>query len=102
MNRFHDGEVLHGDTSSHHTGLSYRHWAREHRTVYGGGGITPDIFVSFDTSYPVPSITLLYVNGTLNRFIYPGIFSIYPPSRPSKDRQISTPDITMRRRSMKH
>ncbi len=70
MNRFHDGEVLHGDTSTHHTGLAYKTLGPEHRTVYGGGGITPDIFVGFDTTTLSHSITLLYVNGTLNRFIY--------------------------------
>lgn len=70
LNRFHDGEVLQGDTSSHHRGLAYKTLGPEHRTVYGGGGITPDIFVGFDTTTLSHSITLLYVNGTLNRFIY--------------------------------
>jgi carboxyl-terminal processing protease len=70
MNRFHDGEVLHGDTSTHHTGLAFKTLGPEHRTVYGAGGITPDIFVSFDTTTLSHNITLLYVNGTLNRFIY--------------------------------
>ena len=59
-----------GDTSSHHRGLAYKTLGPEHRTVYGGGGITPDIFVGFDTTTLSHSITLLYVNGTLNRFIY--------------------------------
>jgi carboxyl-terminal processing protease len=68
MKRFHDGEVLHGDSS--HTGAAYRTLGPEKRTVFGGGGITPDIFVGFDTSTLSRSITSLYVNGTLNRFIY--------------------------------
>jgi carboxyl-terminal processing protease len=70
MNRFHDGEVLHGDTATHHTGLVFKTLGPDQRTVYGGGGVTPDIFVSFDTSTLSRSITLLYINGTLNRFIY--------------------------------
>ncbi|HEV3413282.1 MAG TPA: S41 family peptidase [Puia sp.] len=70
MRRFHDGEVLHGDTSAHHAGPAFRTLGPQQRTVYGGGGITPDIFVSFDTSTLSHSITLLYVNGTINRFIY--------------------------------
>ncbi|HTR28929.1 MAG TPA: S41 family peptidase [Puia sp.] len=70
MKRFHDGEVLHGDTAMHHSGLAYKTLGPERRTVYGGGGITPDIFVSFDTSTFSRNITLLYVNGTLSRFIY--------------------------------
>jgi carboxyl-terminal processing protease len=70
MKRFHDGEVLHGDTSTHHAGPSYKTLGPEQRTVYGGGGITPDIFVGFDTSTLSRSITSLYVTGSLSRFIY--------------------------------
>ena len=70
MKRFHDGEVLHGDTTSRHAGPAYRTLGPEHRTVYGGGGITPDIFIGFDTSTFSRSTTTLYVDGTLSRFIY--------------------------------
>ncbi|HEV3326277.1 MAG TPA: S41 family peptidase [Puia sp.] len=70
MKRFHDGEVLHGDTSTRHAGLAFKTLGPEKRTVYGGGGITPDIFVGFDTSTLSRSITSLYVDGTLTRFIY--------------------------------
>jgi carboxyl-terminal processing protease len=69
MNRFHDGEVLHGDTGVH-TGPSYKTLGKDHRTVFGGGGITPDIFIGFDTTTLVKNITDLYVDGTLSRFIY--------------------------------
>ncbi len=69
MNRFHDGEVIHGDTAMH-SGPAFTTLGPEKRRVYGGGGIIPDIFVSFDTSTLSHSITSLYVNGTLNRFIY--------------------------------
>jgi carboxyl-terminal processing protease len=68
MKRFHDGEVLHGDTASVHNGKIYK--TSGGRTVYGGGGITPDIFVAFDTATIDHSITSLYVNNTLNRFVY--------------------------------
>ena len=70
INRFHDGEVLHGDTSTAHTGPAYKTLGKEKRTVFGGGGITPDIFVGFDTTTLAKNITSLYVEGTLNRFIY--------------------------------
>ena len=70
MKRFHDGEVLHGDTTTRHAGPAYRTLGPEHRTVYGGGGITPDIFIGFDTSTFSRSATALYVSGTLSRFIY--------------------------------
>jgi carboxyl-terminal processing protease len=70
MKRFHDGEVLHGDTTTQHAGPAYRTLGPDHRTVYGGGGITPDIFIGFDTSTFSRSTTTLYVDGTLSRFIY--------------------------------
>jgi carboxyl-terminal processing protease len=68
LKRFHDGEVLHGDTSSIHTGQAYK--TKGGRTVYGGGGITPDIFVPFDTNSISKSLTSLYITGMLNRFSY--------------------------------
>ena len=68
LKRFHDGEVLHGDTA--HAGPAYKTLGPEHRTVYGGGGITPDIFIGFDTSTLSRTTASLYVDGTLNRFIY--------------------------------
>ena len=70
LQRFHDGEVLHGDTTTRHSGPAFRTLGPEKRTVFGGGGITPDIFVGFDTSTLSKSITALYVDGTLSRFIY--------------------------------
>ena len=68
LKRFHDGEVLHGDTSSIHAGQAYK--TKGGRTVYGGGGITPDIFVPFDTNSISKSLTSLYITGMLNRFVY--------------------------------
>jgi carboxyl-terminal processing protease len=70
IKRFHDGEVLHGDTTTKHAGPAYKTLGPEHRTVYGGGGITPDIFIGFDTSTFSRSTAALYMDGTLNRFIY--------------------------------
>jgi len=70
IKRFHDGEVLHGDTTTTHPGTIYRTLGKEKRAVFGGGGITPDIFVGFDTSTLAKNITALYVEGTLSRFIY--------------------------------
>lgn len=68
IERFHNGEALHGDTSTVHTGPVYK--TPQGRMVYGGGGITPDVFVAFDTNRISKSITSLYVNGTLGNFIY--------------------------------
>jgi carboxyl-terminal processing protease len=70
IKRFHDGEAFHGDTTTRHAGPAFKTLGAEHRTVYGGGGITPDIFIGFDTSTFSRNTTALYVDGTLNRFIY--------------------------------
>ncbi len=69
LKRFHDGEVLHGDTA-HHSGPAFTTLGPLKRTVFGGGGITPDIFIGFDTSTMSRSITNLYLDGGLSRFIY--------------------------------
>jgi len=68
MKRFHDGEVFHGDTSANHNGKAYT--TPKGHIVYGGGGITPDIFIAFDTSTFNRNISALYGKNTLNRFLY--------------------------------
>ena len=68
IDRFHNGEVLHGDTASIHAGHVFRTPAG--RQVYGGGGITPDVFVALDTTQVSRNVSALYVSGTLNNFIY--------------------------------
>ena len=68
IDRYHNGEVVHGDTSSTHAGPVYRTPAG--RLVYGGGGITPDVFVAFDTTLIPIQLRSLYLTGSLNNFIY--------------------------------
>lgn len=67
MQRFHDGELVHGDTSAP-VGKAFK--TKGGRTVYGGGGITPDIFVPFDTASQPAPVLQLYMKGTLNNFVY--------------------------------
>jgi carboxyl-terminal processing protease len=38
--------------------------------VYGGGGITPDIYVPVDTSSFTHNVTKLYLDGRFSNFIY--------------------------------
>ncbi len=40
------------------------------KTVYGGGGIVPDIFVPLDTVKYSPVVNRLYTSGTLNTFAF--------------------------------
>ncbi len=65
--RFHDGEVVKGDTSKP-SGKSYK--TPGGKIVYGGGGITPDIFVPFDTTRMDPKMIKLYFEGTIGIFVY--------------------------------
>jgi len=68
IDRYHNGEVIHGDTTSIHAGPVYRTPAG--RLVYGGGGITPDVFVAFDTALIPIHVRSLYLSGNLNNYIY--------------------------------
>lgn len=68
IDRYHSGEMIHGDTSSIHSGPVFKTLAG--RQVYGGGGITPDVFVAMDTSKVSRELSELYVSGTLSNFIY--------------------------------
>jgi carboxyl-terminal processing protease len=70
IKRFRSGEVVHGDSATAHAGPAYKTFGKQHRTVFGGGGITPDIFIGFDTTTLDKNITSLYMDGTLSRFIY--------------------------------
>lgn len=67
MDRYHNGEMVKEDTSRH-KGPSYKTPAGH--IVYGGGGITPDIFVSFDTAKMKEPLTRLYYNNILTNFVY--------------------------------
>ena len=49
LNRFKHGELLHADSIHFPDSLQYETLQLK-RTVYGGGGIMPDIFVPFDTT----------------------------------------------------
>ncbi len=68
IDRYHNGEVIHGDTANNHMGQVYKTPAG--RLVYGGGGITPDVFVAIDTTQISRKITALYISGSMNDFIY--------------------------------
>lgn len=67
INRFQNGEVLKGDTTKK-SGPAFK--TPKGRIVYGGGGITPDIYVPFDTSSMGKEAMKLYLKGTLSNFIY--------------------------------
>ena len=66
--RFQNGEVLKGDSAKTVLGPAFT--TPGGHTVYGGGGITPDIFVGLDSSLLVSDISDLYPDNSLNIFLY--------------------------------
>lgn len=67
LERYNDGELVKGD-SLKNAGPSFKTPAG--RTVYGGGGITPDIFVAVDTSYLSDEVNALFRKNIINKFVY--------------------------------
>lgn len=65
--RFHNGEMVKADTSKP-KGKAYK--TPGGRIVYGGGGITPDVFVAFDTTRMEPVMVKLYYKNTVSNFVY--------------------------------
>ena len=65
--RMDHGEFYHADSIQFPDSLKYSTLVSG-RTVYGGGGIMPDIFMPVDTSYATKLYTDLVRKGALNRF----------------------------------
>ena len=68
VHRFENGEVTHLDTSKIINGKIYKTQCGD--TVYGGGGITPKIFVGLDTGVLNRNIAMIYRTGALTDFMY--------------------------------
>ncbi|HEX7458350.1 MAG TPA: S41 family peptidase, partial [Ginsengibacter sp.] len=68
MNRFHDGEMSFADSIKHTDEKVYK--TKSGKIVYGGGGITPDVFVAYDTTAFDKELAKIYLSGTLNNFVY--------------------------------
>lgn len=68
LDRYHNGEMLNAD--SVHLSKNKVYKTHGGRTVYGGGGIMPDVFVPIDTSVYTRSVTKLYLDGRFNNFVY--------------------------------
>lgn len=66
MERFHNGEVTHADTVSR--GAAFK--TKGGRIVYSGGGITPDIFVPFDSTRFTSDLSPLFTDQNFGKFIY--------------------------------
>ena len=67
IKRFDNGELLTSDSIKLADSLKFRTLVNK-RTVYGGGGIMPDVFVSLDTSYSTQYFSRLFSKGIFNSF----------------------------------
>jgi carboxyl-terminal processing protease len=65
--RYTDGEMMSADSTHFPDSLKYETLINR-RTVYGGGGIMPDVFVSIDTSYNSSYFRKLAGKNILNTF----------------------------------
>ena len=66
--RFENGEMNSPDSIHASNGKAFK--TSKGKTVYGGGGIVPDIFVGADTTLLSRSVTALYRNNTIGNFTY--------------------------------
>lgn len=67
-NRFKNGELENADSIKFNDSLKYK--TLSGKTVYGGGGIMPDIFVALDTIGRSNYFNELYFTGVLNQFAF--------------------------------
>ena len=89
--RYNNGELLHEDSNKVNNGKVYKTFLQK-RNVYGGGGIMPDVFVPIDTNDLQKNVTLLYLEGTFNNFVY----SYYMQNLPKFNQYKSATDFAQR------
>jgi len=68
LNRYTSGEL--GSRDSIRLTDTHKYKTRKGRTVYGGGGITPDFFIPMDTSGYTTWYTKVSNNGLISAFAY--------------------------------
>ena len=67
-NRYHDGETQNADSVKNDTTRVFK--TKGGKTVYGGGGITPDYFVALDTAGFTLNTAKLYSRNTIPNYAY--------------------------------
>jgi carboxyl-terminal processing protease len=68
MQRLSNGELQYADSNKFMNGKHYITSCRD--TVFGGGGIMPDIFIPIDTTYLEQKINSLFAGNSLSSFVY--------------------------------
>ncbi len=68
IERYEHGELVNADSNKIMNGKAFK--TSKGRTVYGSGGIMPDVFVPFDTSALSNTLADLYTSNTMSNFVY--------------------------------
>ncbi len=68
ISRYNHGEFFHSDSIKFNDSLKYL--TQNGRTVYGGGGIMPDYFVSLDTTLNSHYLNELYISNAINEYTF--------------------------------
>ncbi|MDE6006462.1 MAG: S41 family peptidase [Muribaculaceae bacterium] len=68
IDRFNSGELMHADSIKYIDSLKVK-TLRLEREIYGGGGISPDIFVPLDTTAFTKYYRDVVAKGALNQFV---------------------------------
>lgn len=66
--RYENGQLMHADSIHFSDSLKYK--TLKGRTVFGGGGIMPDVFVPLDTTGRTRYLSELFMKGLFNQFAY--------------------------------
>lgn len=66
--RYSNGEALYADSNKIQNGQEYK--TPGGQILYGGGGIMPDIFVPIDTASFSREVNRLFLDGSINGFVY--------------------------------
>ena len=73
MSRYESGELYAPDSSIYENAEKFK--TVQGRTVYGGGGIMPDIFISADSSGGSPTLATMNYMGIFAEFCFDAVFS---------------------------
>jgi len=90
LDRFHHNELAVADSVAHDT-KSKTYTTPSGRKVFGGGGITPDIFVGIDTVKKTAAFIQLLNTNLLNNFIY----KYYVSNRNQLDKVKNTDELNL-------
>jgi carboxyl-terminal processing protease len=100
--RYQHGEFISKDSISFPDSLKYQTLVN-HRIVFGGGGIMPDIFVPLDTSFYSDYFSGLIRKGILNQFVLEYVdknrkklISTYPEFDKFRSEFVVTPELLTR------